>query len=140
MEMSMATTEPNAAGPDAPGTLTDRLEAATSELQRLEELVKSGELDQRVLTEFRNAVDHIRTTAWAVQKWVGLAEQSGGDPFSVLPIMSAERVRRATQIANDLCLDIQCADVGLETKGIVDLYNAVGDLHHRIGTLLGRAT
>jgi multidrug resistance efflux pump len=120
--------------------LTDRLENATHELQRLEELVKSGELDQRVLSEFRNAVDHIRTTAWAVQKWVGLAEQSGGDPFSVLPVMSAERVRRATQISNDLCLDLQCADVGLDTKGIVDLYNAVGDLHRRLASLLGRST
>ena len=120
--------------------ITARLEAATGELHQLEELVKSGNLDARVLSEFRNAVDHIRNTTWAVQKWIGLSGESGGDPFSVLPIMSAERVRRATQIANDLCLDIQCADVGLETKGIVDLYNAVGDLHHRIGTLLGRAT
>jgi hypothetical protein len=120
-------------------SITSRLEAATSELQRLEELVKTGELDQRVLTEFRNAVDHIRTTAWAVQKWVGLASESGGDPFSVLPVMSAERVRRATQIANDLCLDLQCADVGLDTKGIVDLHNAVGDLHRRLSALLGRS-
>jgi len=134
----MATTEPNAAGPDAPGTLTDRLEAATSELQRLEDLVKSGELDQRVLTEFRNAVDHIRTTAWAVQKWVGLAEQSGGDPFSVLPIMSAERVKRATQICTDLALDLQTVDIGIDTPGITGLYNAVEDLHRRLGTLLKR--
>jgi hypothetical protein len=55
-------------------------------------------------------------------------------------VMSAERVRRATQISNDLCLDLQCADVGLDTKGIVDLYNAVGDLHRRLASLLGRST
>jgi hypothetical protein len=126
--------------PGPQGSLTERLDAATHELQRLEELVKTGELDQRVLSEFRNAVDHIRTTAWAVQKWIDLTEQSSGDPFSVLPVMSAERVRRATQISNDLCLDLQCADVGLDTKGIVDLYNAVGDLHHRLANILGRST
>jgi len=126
--------------PGPQGSLTARLDAATHELQRLEELVKTGELDQRVLSEFRNAVDHIRTTAWAVQKWIDLTEQSSGDPFSVLPVMSAERVRRATQISNDLCLDLQCADVGLDTKGIVDLYNAVGDLHHRLANILGRST
>jgi len=136
----MDSPETHAADPASQGSLTERLDAATHELQRLEELVKSGALDQRVLSELRNAVDHIRTTAWAVQKWVGLAEQSGGDPFSVLPVMSAERVRRATQISNDLCLDLQCGDVGLETKGIVDLYNAVGDLHHRLANILGRAT
>ncbi|MGC2719690.1 MAG: hypothetical protein WA209_08870, partial [Candidatus Acidiferrales bacterium] len=55
----------------SPSSVTARLETATSELQQLEQLVQSGELDQRVLSEFRNAVDHIRTTAWAVQKWVG---------------------------------------------------------------------
>ena len=126
--------------PGPQGSLTARLDAATHELQRLEELVKTGELDQRVLSEFRNAVDHIRTTAWAVQKWIDLTEQSSGDPFSVLPVMSAERGRRATQISNDLCLDLQCADVGLDTKGIVDLYNAVGDLHHRLANILGRST
>jgi hypothetical protein len=118
--------------------ITARLEAATSELHTLEELVKSGNLDARVLSEFRNAVDHIRNTTWAVQKWIGLSDQAGGDPFSVLPIMSAERVKRATQISQDLSLDLQSIEVGFETPGIVDLYNAVDDLHRRLATLLKR--
>ncbi|MGA8035142.1 MAG: hypothetical protein WA823_13835 [Candidatus Acidiferrales bacterium] len=122
----------------SPSSVTARLETATSELQQLEQLVQSGELDQRVLSEFRNAVDHIRTTAWAVQKWVGLTNESGGDPFSVLPIMSAERVRRATQIANDLCLDLQSSDIGIDTPGILELFNAVDDLRRRLATLLKR--
>jgi hypothetical protein len=117
---------------------SSRLEAATAELHQLEELVKSGDLDARVLSEFRNAVDHIRSTTWAVQKWVGLSNQSGGDPFSVLPIMSAERVKRATQICGDLSLDLQTVDVGIETPGIVELFNAVDDLHRRLATLLKR--
>jgi hypothetical protein len=126
--------------PDSLSTspITARLEAATSELHALEELVKSGNLDARVLSEFRNAVDHIRNTTWAVQKWIGLSDQAGGDPFSVLPIMSAERVKRATQISQDLSLDLQSIEVGFETPGIVDLYNAVDDLHRRLATLLKR--
>jgi hypothetical protein len=119
-------------------SITERLEAATGELHALEELVKSGELDSRVLSEFRNAVDHIRSTTWAVQKWLGLNNESGGDPFSVLPIMSAERVKRATQIANDLSLDLQTVDVGFDTPGILDLFNAVDDLHRRLAKLLQR--
>ncbi len=122
----------------SPSSVSARLEAATSELQQLELMVQSGELDQRVLAEFRNAIDHIRTTAWAVQKWVGLANESGGDPFSVLPIMSAERVRRATQINHDISLDIQSSDVGIDTKGILELFNAVDDLRGRLATLLKR--
>jgi hypothetical protein len=119
-------------------SITQRLELATGELRRLEELVKSGDLDARVLSEFRNAVDHIRSTTWAVQRWLGLNNQSGGDPFSVLPIMSAERVKRATQITNDLSLDLQTVDVGIDTPGIVELFNAVDDLRRRLATLLQR--
>jgi hypothetical protein len=121
-------------------SITERLEAATGELHALEELVKSGELDSRVLSEFRDAVDHIRSTTWAVQKWLGLNSESGADPFSVLPIMSAERVKRATQITNDLSLDLQSVDVGFETPGIVELFNAVDDLHRRLAKLLQRET
>lgn len=125
-------------GSAASPSITARLETATAELQHLEELVKSGDLDSRVLSEFRNSVDHIRSTTWAVQKWLGLNEQSGGDPFAVLPIMSAERVKRATQITNDLCLDLQTVDIGIDTPGIADLFNAVDDLRRRLATLLKR--
>jgi hypothetical protein len=120
--------------------ITVRLEAATGELHELEELVKSGSLDERVLCEFRNAVDHIRNTTWAVQKWIGLSGESGGDPFSVLPIMSAERVKRATQISRDLSLDLQAIEIDIETPGIIDLFNAVDDLHRRLARLLKRET
>jgi hypothetical protein len=119
-------------------SITARLEATASELHELEELVKSGNLDPRVLSEFRNSVDHIRNTTWAVQKWIGLSDQSGGDPFSVLPLMSAERVKRATQISNDISLDLQSVEVGIDTPGIIDLFNAVDDLHRRLVALLKR--
>ena len=68
----------------------------------------------------------------------GLSGESGGDPFSVLPIMSAERVKRATQICTDLALDLQTVDIGIDTPGISSLYNAVEDLHRRLGALLKR--
>jgi hypothetical protein len=132
------TSPENTAAGNVTQPLTARLEAATGELQQLEALVKSGELDARVLSEFRNAVDHIRSTTWAVQKWLGLNEESGGDPFSVLPVMSAERVKRATQIANDLSLDLQTVDVGIETPGITQLFDAIDNLRRRLATLLKR--
>jgi hypothetical protein len=121
-------------------SITTRLETATRELNELEELVKSGSLDSRVLSEFREAVDHIRSTTWAVQKWIGLSDESGGDPFTVLPIMSAERVKRAIQISTDLSLDLQTIEVGIDTPGIIDLFNAVDDLHRRLAKLLKRDT
>jgi hypothetical protein len=52
--------------------------------------------------------------------------------------MSAERVKRASQICTDLSLDLQTVDVGIDTPGISGLYNAVDDLHRRLGALLKR--
>jgi hypothetical protein len=129
----------DASHPESHLSITARLESATKELQELEVLVKSGDLDSRVLNEFRNSVDHIRSTTFAVQRWLGLSHESGGDPFSVLPILAEERVRRATQIARDLALDLQGADVGIETKGIGELSRAIEDLRERLTTLLKRA-
>lgn len=116
--------------------ITSRLQSATTELQELENLVKLGELDPRVLREFRNAVDHIRATAFAVQQWVGLKDS--GDPYSVLPTLSAERVRRATQLTKDLVLDLQTLDVSVETAGLPELFTAVDDLRRRLAALLNR--
>jgi len=127
-------------GSDVTGSpLTARLRVITLELQELEHSVVSGDLDSRVLSEFRNAVDHIRNTAWAVQQWVGAREQSG-DPYAVLPALAAQRVRRATQLANDLCLDLQTVEVTAETEGMGNLYRAVDDLHRRLELLFKRGT
>ena len=41
-------------------SVSERLKAATDELQKLEQLVVSGDCAPRVLTEFRGAVDSIR--------------------------------------------------------------------------------
>jgi len=124
-------------GSDAGSSLTARLRATTAELQELENSVVSGDLDPRVLSEFRNAVDHIRNTAWAVQQWVGAKDQSG-DPYAVLPALTAQRVQRATQLANDLCLDLQTVEVTADTEGVGDLYRAVDDLRRRLDLLFKR--
>lgn len=120
-------------------SVTSRLAAATSELQVLEEQVKSGNLDPRVLNEFRNAVDHIRSTAWAVQQWVGL-EEKRQDPYSVLPLMSAERVRRATQLCEDLRHDLANIEIGIDTPGIAALFRAVNELQEQLAPLFRKGS
>jgi hypothetical protein len=129
----------NPGSEEAGSSLSARLQVTTVELQELERLVTSGDLDPRVLSEFRNAVDHIRNTAWAVQQWVGARENSV-DPYAVLPALTAQRVHRATQLTNDLSLDLQAVEVTAETEGVGDLYRAVQDLHTRLGLLFKRGT
>ncbi len=118
----------SSASQPAGSVLAMRLQAATANLSELEQLVKSGDLDPRVLQDFRNSVDLIRGTAWAVQQWIGLKEQSG-DPYSLLPVLSAQRVQRITQLARDLIMDLESIEVGFDTPGLQELYDAVGRLH-----------
>jgi hypothetical protein len=108
----MDTSKPEAKGP----SISIRLQAATTELHELEQLIRSGDFDGHLLRDFRGAVDNVRTTAWAVQQWIGLREQ-GGDAYAVLPVLSVERVRRTTQLAKDLLLDLEMVEVELGPKG-----------------------
>lgn len=122
-------------GPQAAGNvLAVRLQAATANLTELEQAVKSGDLDPRVLEDFRNAVDLIRGTAWAVQQWIGLKENAG-DPYSLIPILAAQRVMRATQLARDLTVDLESVEVGYETPGLQQLFVAVNRLQERLQPL-----
>ena len=109
-------------------SVSERLKAATDELQKLEQLVVSGDCAPRVLSEFRGAVDSIRQTAWAVQQWTELQRQHR-DPYTVLGILSEERVRRATQLTRDLTIDLQSLELGLETEGLEKLFQATKGLH-----------
>jgi len=118
-------------------SVSERLKAATDELQVLEKLVVSG-CSPRVLSEFRSAVDSMRQTAWAVQQWTELQGQHR-DPYSVLEVLSQERVRRATQITKDLTMDLESLDLGLETEGLATLYHAVEDLCERLAPLFKKS-
>jgi hypothetical protein len=115
-----------------------RLEEITRQLQELEILVRSGDCAPRVLSEFRIAVDNIRQTAWAVQQWTDLQQQHR-DPYTVLDVLSKERVRRATQITKDLTVDLESLELSLDTEGLLELFRAVEELHERLALIFRKA-
>jgi len=115
-------------------TISERLKAATDELQELERLVVSGNCSPRVLSEFRGAVDSIRQTAWAVQQWTELQSQNR-DPYSVLGLLAEERVRRATQLSRDLRIDLESMELSMETEGLDKLFQATEALYERLVSL-----
>jgi len=115
-------------------SLSARLQAATIELHELEHMLRSGDFDPHFLRDFRAAIDHVRTTAWAVQQWIGLREQSS-NAYAVLPVLSAERVRRSTQLVKDLLLDLEANEIGIETEGLKELFVALDSLHQCLALL-----
>jgi hypothetical protein len=107
--------------------LTFRLRKATAELQNLDQDIKSGNVDPRVLREFRDSVDYVRRTAWAVQEWQE-RQARHHDTATVLPLLVMERVRRATQICAAITNDLKENSIAPETAGIEDLLRAAQKL------------
>lgn len=113
---------------------SQRLQAVSAELKELEVLIRTGNIDARVLHEFRESVDHVRTTAWAIQQWILLVEHHK-DQYSVLPMLTLERVKRAAQLTHDLSLDLDSTDVSVDTPGLEGLFAGVRGLYTRLQPL-----
>lgn len=115
--------------------------AAAADLRDLEAIVSDNEdeVDPRLLSEFRNAVDHARTTAAAIQQWVDLRDQDR-DPFPVLTAIESSRIRLAATFMRELVMDIDAATLHLGSDGVKELYDAARMLHLRIEQLIADAT
>jgi len=121
--------------PGLHANVTERLRNVTQELRLIEEHLISERLDSAVLTDFRDAVNRVRTTAWAVAQ-VLEAGAHGEQSLSVLSLLAAERVR----VAYRLCrlIDGDLANGTLRSDQLVQLYLAAQDLAHRLGETLCR--
>jgi hypothetical protein len=111
-----------------------QLKKTSAQLVILEQALKSGEVDARILSEFRDAIDYVRKTAWAVQEWQE-RQLRHHDPHTVLPLLTAERIRRATQLSNAIILDLEAKEVSRESVGIEGLYQAVQRVYERLAGL-----
>jgi len=113
-----------------------QLKKACADLVKLEYDMRSGTTDQRVLKEFRDAVDNVRKTAWAVQEWQERQSRLE-DPQTVLPLLTAERVRRATQLCDAITAAMAAHEVARETVGIEEFLQAVERVRESLLELFG---
>jgi hypothetical protein len=130
----VSTQEKRGASQSADANAGAKLNVMTAALSEAQHLADSADLDARVRTEFRRALDHIEHTFAAVQQWFE-ARAKSSDPYAVLPVLAAQRVNRSAQLARDLSLDLENMDVTVETEGLQDLYQAIGNLHRQLGVL-----
>lgn len=112
-----------------------QLKKACADLVKLEYDMRSGPVDQRVLQEFRDAVDNVRKTAWAVQEWQE-RQARRQDPHTVLPLLTAERIRRATQLCDAIAAAAAAHEVARETVGIEEFFAAVERVHRSLLDLM----
>jgi hypothetical protein len=108
-----------------------RLKKTSAELVRLNHVMQSGNIDPRILREFRDAVDYVRKTAWAAEEWQE-RQLRRRDPATVLPLLTAERIRRATQLSDAISADLAAHEVTSETAGLHDYFRAVERVYQRL--------
>lgn len=114
--------------------LTFQLRRTTGELLKLEHGIKSGDIDPYVLREFRDAVDYIRKTAWAVQEWQERQVQKR-DTATVIPLLVTERIRRGTQLYEALTADLKSHAIRPDAAEIEDLFHAIEHLYEELKQL-----
>lgn len=92
------------------------------ELQSLEKALQNEDLDVRLVKEYRDAVDYIRTAAGTLEK-LRECQFRGMDEPDVLSDLAAERVRRAVNVCRGLVADISAGRVKNEARE--ELYRAL---------------
>ena len=116
--------------------LTFWVKKTTLELKRLDQEITAGNVDPRVLREFRDAVDYVRKTAWAVQEWQERQRQHR-DTATVLPLLFTERVRRAAQLCEAVNSGLAEHDIKPESEGIETLFRAARRLYGHLKNIFG---
>lgn len=100
--------------------ISQQIQRATAELNHLEQLLKAGMVDRNVLTDFREAVNRVRHTGWAVQQTM----EAANTKQDVAMVLTMERVRAATQLSAQLASDLKLVgptDEGLDRSKLATL-------------------
>ena len=114
-----------------------RLEKAISELQGLNEVLLSGDLDPRILADFRDAVNRVRTAAWAAQQYVARKDTDEGSS-GVLTLLAVERVRATYQLCQSISEDLKRTDVEIPAGSLIRLYEVMSALAEQLKGAINR--
>lgn len=117
--------------------LSSRLQKTNEELKNLQNSVKTGMINVKVLMDFRTATERARQASAAVQQWLD-AQGKGGDPYKLMEQVVKQRVEMATHLIKDLSVDLESLDVDFDTPGLPALNEAVHKLVERLEKLFPR--
>ena len=122
-------------GPATVTDTSDRLKAAITELGGIQSLLATGELDPRILTDFRDAVNRIRNTAWAAYQYTE-SKITGSDSRSIISLVAGERIRVAYQLCQAIQEDLETTDVHLQAGQLIQLQAATKALTDKLSDVV----
>ena len=100
-------------------------------MRTIEQEIQKGGADPLVLREFRDAVDFVRKSAWAVYEYQE-RQVRHKDASTVLSLLTVERVRRGAQLNADIAGDFDAGYLTSETPGIAEFLRAVEAVAKRL--------
>lgn len=100
--------------------VSGQLARITGELHRLDQVLKAGRVDARILAQFRGAVDQVRTCGWHVQLWLE------GNERALSEQLMEEQVGRTTRQVKGLASELKLTEQ--RTPGAIALKEAVRKL------------
>jgi len=112
--------------------LASRLKKTEKELGELQQSLRTGMVNVKVLMEFRHAVEHARQASAAMQHWLEEQDKAGGDPYHLLPKVMTERMRIATDLLRDVTHDVESGDLDFDTPGLVEFHQMLKTLMERM--------
>ena len=119
---------------DAGFVIAAGLRKLTEDLRLLERQLQTAPLnDLAALSEFRQALDEMRMTAWTVNE-LHIAQSEKKEALA--SFLAAERIRRFAQLIRDLCRDLQDKQLTWGSGGIQTLFDSVSLLHSLLEQLV----
>ena len=121
----------------ASSNASSTLEQAIVELQRLHEILLAGDLEPRVLADFRDALNRVRTAAWAAQQYVA-SKETEQDSGSVLSLLVGERVRVTYQLCQAISDDLKRTDIDFQAGSLIQLHEVAKALTEQLKSVIDK--
>jgi len=103
------------------------IEKAMAELLNVNQLIVSGKVEPHIVNDFRDALNRVRTAAWAASQYMARIENPN-DSSNMLSFMAGERVRAAYHLCQLITNDLKHDDIDLQVGSLIQLQEAARTL------------
>ena len=107
--------------------VSKRLKAAMADLKTLQCMLATDDLDARLLSDFRDALNRVRNVAWAAQQSLEV-QLSGNDSTTIDSLLASERVRAAYQLCRSIQGDLGREEIEFQKGQLAELQAAAAEL------------
>lgn len=114
-----------------------KLELTQKAIDDLAAEIQEGQYTAAVLEDFKESVDHARTTIWTMMKVEqGRGVAGSGQEFELGHKLVELRLRRAHKLLQQIQSDIDIAEIEIHTPGIAEFRAVLTSLFDRLNRLI----